>query len=141
MAGEGLASTPKHTWRSGFKKREVGSPDPAAQPPKCPECASNRVWKDGLRHNGNGPVQRWLCRECGYRFSEASSKTSRASKISGNFEPIDRLDTQILFTSSSLLPNRRVCVSEAGAKNLAEVETRKKWTAGATKPDPETIKG
>ncbi|MEM2935981.1 MAG: tyrosine-type recombinase/integrase [Candidatus Bathyarchaeia archaeon] len=91
-------------------------------PPKCPECQSTRVWKDGLRQNGNGPIQRWLCRECGYRFSEGSSKTSRSSKISGNFEPIDRLDTQILFRPSALSLNRQVCETlVAGSKNLAEV--------------------
>jgi len=38
--------------------------------PRCPECGSNRVWKDGVRRTREGPIQRWLCRECGYRFSE-----------------------------------------------------------------------
>jgi len=41
--------------------------------PRCPECGSNRVWKDGLRYTGEGPVQRWLCRDCGFRFSESKS--------------------------------------------------------------------
>ncbi len=36
------------------------------QNPNCPECKSPRTWKDGLR----GEVQRWLCRECGVRFSD-----------------------------------------------------------------------
>jgi len=38
----------------------------------CPECKSKRLWKDGLRQTGNGPVQRWLCRDCGLRFSEST---------------------------------------------------------------------
>lgn len=38
----------------------------------CPQCASQRIWKDGLRYIKNGEVQRWLCRNCGFRFSESS---------------------------------------------------------------------
>jgi transcription initiation factor TFIIIB Brf1 subunit/transcription initiation factor TFIIB len=33
----------------------------------CPECGSTRFWRDGFRENGK---QRYLCRSCGYRFSE-----------------------------------------------------------------------
>ena len=46
------------------------------QPPKqhlpsCPLCLSNRIYKDGMRYLSNGAiVQRWLCRDCNYRFSE-----------------------------------------------------------------------
>ena len=42
--------------------------------PKCPECSSSRVWKDGLRHpkEGSSPIQRYLCRSCGLRFSETT---------------------------------------------------------------------
>jgi len=35
----------------------------------CPECGSVRLWRDGLRYTEGGPVQRWLCRNCGYRFT------------------------------------------------------------------------
>ena len=36
---------------------------------KCPECGSERVWKDGIRYTRLGDVQRYLCRNCSYRFS------------------------------------------------------------------------
>ena len=37
----------------------------------CPECGSTKLFKDGKRHLGSGDkVQRFLCRTCGYRFSE-----------------------------------------------------------------------
>jgi transposase-like protein len=40
---------------------------------KCPECGSTRVWRDGLRYLAKGGVvQRWYCRDCGYRFSYGS---------------------------------------------------------------------
>ena len=36
---------------------------------KCPQCGSERVWKGGVRYTPSGEVQRYLCRECCYRFS------------------------------------------------------------------------
>jgi len=40
----------------------------------CPQCGSNRIFKDGLRpaHN-DSIVQRWVCRDCYYRFSDGGS--------------------------------------------------------------------
>ncbi|MGD0202504.1 MAG: hypothetical protein ABSC20_01190 [Candidatus Bathyarchaeia archaeon] len=35
----------------------------------CPECGSQRSYRDGIRYNRLGEIQRYLCRECGYRFS------------------------------------------------------------------------
>jgi integrase len=36
----------------------------------CPECGSTRLYRDGFRQLSDGSsVQRWLCRQCGYRFS------------------------------------------------------------------------
>ncbi|MGB9854835.1 MAG: tyrosine-type recombinase/integrase [Candidatus Bathyarchaeales archaeon] len=41
--------------------------------PSCPECGSTRLYRDGLRYLADGEaVQRWLCRNCGFRFSENS---------------------------------------------------------------------
>ncbi|RLI41618.1 hypothetical protein DRO59_06470 [Candidatus Bathyarchaeota archaeon] len=37
---------------------------------KCPECGYERVYKDGLRYTRHGIVQRYLCKNCGYRFSQ-----------------------------------------------------------------------
>ncbi len=42
----------------------------------CPECGSKKVWKDGFRYVGNMAIQRFLCRVCGYRFSEPSAKVN-----------------------------------------------------------------
>jgi integrase/DNA-directed RNA polymerase subunit RPC12/RpoP len=42
----------------------------AENKPVCPECGSERLYKDGLRYLSNGQtVQRYLCRDCGFRFS------------------------------------------------------------------------
>ncbi|MBM4401254.1 MAG: hypothetical protein FJ045_04810, partial [Crenarchaeota archaeon] len=38
---------------------------------KCPECGGSKLYRDGMRYLSSGEaVQRWLCRDCGYRFSE-----------------------------------------------------------------------
>ena len=54
---------------SEWKSDVSGQP---AQPPiKCPECNSTKTWKAGLRYAQHGIIQRYLCRSCGYRFSDS----------------------------------------------------------------------
>jgi len=65
----------ERTRQSGYNNGKSGSSgqDPVAQPPippKCPECTSQRVWRDGMRRTSVSDVQRWICRSCGYRFSQ-----------------------------------------------------------------------
>jgi len=67
QASEGAYSA-KHV-----KNGKSAKPSRMHQPPICcPECGSRRVWKDGVRHTRLKPVQRWLCRSCGFRFSEST---------------------------------------------------------------------
>ena len=35
----------------------------------CPEYNGSRIYKDGFRYINEGQVQRFLCRDCGFRFS------------------------------------------------------------------------
>jgi len=78
---------------------------------KCPECHSNKIWKDGKRKTRNGLIQRYICRDCDYRFSESS----------------------ILSIKSYNSGGRQVCAYETKvAKNLAKVEPLKNGLAGAT---------
>ncbi|MCD6241393.1 site-specific integrase [Candidatus Bathyarchaeota archaeon] len=63
-----------------FTKKTNKQPIPTAQlseGPLCPECGSRRVWKDGLRYTSVGAIQRYICRECGYRFSESPMEKPR----------------------------------------------------------------
>lgn len=54
-----------------FFKGFFSSRGPQLQPPtSCPRCNSKRVWKDGFRKTMHGRVQRYLCRDCGCRFSK-----------------------------------------------------------------------
>jgi integrase len=61
-------------------------PSKRSSPPWCPECGSSRLYKDGLRYTNEGPKQRFLCRDCGYRFSEPSVKGKVSDQIRG-FKP------------------------------------------------------
>jgi integrase/predicted RNA-binding Zn-ribbon protein involved in translation (DUF1610 family) len=71
---------------------------------KCPECGSERLYRDGLRRLADGSqTQRWLCRDCGFRFSERRLNNGGKDLKSG----------------SALNLNCRVGASESGAKNSA----------------------
>jgi integrase len=101
----------------------------AIDQPLCPLCNSNRVWKDGLRYSKGGEVQRFICRDCGYRFSQCKhlQNTSRSS----------------LNRPFALTLDRRVGASELkGAKNLVKVESRtRNQAAGATTLSKAELKG
>jgi len=84
---------------------------------KCPECDSEKLYRDGLRYGRDGAQrQRWLCRVCGYRFSEKIYKQSETNS------------------------NCQICVSET--KNL-DSATETKTVAGdkRLKPLPIEAKG
>ena len=102
---------------------------------RCPECGSQRVWKAGIRYTPYGEIQRYLCRNCAYRFSH--------SEGSEPFEPHQKVHRQILNCGSAIPFSRQVCVSQTKAMiNLAEVETRtQEKAAGATVTDQATMKG
>ena len=72
--------------------------------PKCPQCGANLAYKDGIRYTRNGEIQRYSCRNCGYRFSENSNK------------------------QCSTKDNRQICAIMK-AKNLADA-TETKTVAG-----------
>ena len=100
------------------------------QVPTCPECDSTKTWKDGTRLTEQGKIQRYCCRDCGYRFSKTNSNCLNAPK---NVQINHRM---ALNTSSSLISNCQICVSDGEMKNLAKVETK---TETRTSPIAEKI--
>lgn len=128
-------------------KLDLGQGSTGTSPP-CPECGSQRTWKDGRRQTNNGVLQRYLCRDCGYRFTDPRLKQAQ--------KPIRSLETAAkdekpqgnkLKSPLGLLFNCRGCDEpfwealtgpNGLVQTLAEVESRKgKWAAGAT----ENLKG
>ncbi len=79
---------------------------------KCPQCGSERLYRDGLRYlNNNTSVQRWFCRDCGCRFSERKA--------------LQKNLCESINSSNDIFSTRQVCdcLTEA-SKNLTTVETR-----------------
>ncbi len=51
----------------------------------CPQCDSKSIDRDGFRYStSEKPVQRFLCKNCGYRFSQHNSFNSNSAKTSGS---------------------------------------------------------
>ena len=129
----------EHIKQNHCKEGKLKPEIPAAQPPKCPQCNSQKLWRDGLRYKNNEqPIQRWLCRDCALRFSNPYRSLSERS------EHVSTLHTKSSYTHRALPFHRLVCVTEAeGTKNLAE-ETTVKSEAEARQPTTitnTTIKG
>jgi integrase len=92
----------------------------------CSECGSTRLYRDGLRYLSEGEaVQRWLCRDCGYRFSE---------------RPLQKSPEWSINTPSALESNNQLCVLDKKAKKLDEAQELK-TCAGLEKATEQTIKG
>ena len=79
----------------------------------CPECGSSKYYKDGLRPTNEGQIQRFLCRDCGYRFSEKSYKECQTNS------------------------NRQICVLKK-AKNLGTAQKHKFCVGDIKKVDADT---
>ena len=142
------------TWQKvGQKSRKSADAEPPTQPPiKCPECGSSRIWKNGFRYarsetGGEIAIQRFICRDCGRRFSE---DTALGSWMGSN--PIREKDTRPskpylhpnrhFFNLSSGSSTCQVGVTKTeGTKNLSRQRTRRKRAAGATELSTADIKG
>lgn len=122
--------------KSGFNNSERTISDPAAQLPKqpqpyCPECGSNHTWHDGILKTDDGDVQRYLCCECGLRFSDINKRPNHAS---------GRSSSKILCSTNNRAQACQVCATSREAKNLATV-INKKTTNGLTREATSNIKG
>jgi len=60
--------------------KPYGSNGPEVQ---CPSCSSKRLFKDGWRKLSDGSkAQRYLCRDCGYRFTDPSHRNGKIHEAS-----------------------------------------------------------
>lgn len=85
---------------------------------KCPECASQRLYKDGVRQTNLGEVQRYLCRDCGYRFSDPKSKGSKSFNMTSSKGFICQIGAEPF--------------AHGQVRNLAAIEPLNEGQAGAT---------
>jgi len=90
--------------------------------PKCTQCGSVRAYKDGWRDLAIGKaVQRWLCRECGYRFSVGQVQNNPNKNVKQTI-------------------NHQVCVLKE-AKNLTATESKTVAGDRKTSIDHQALKG
>jgi integrase len=82
---------------------------------KCPRCGSSKLWKNGLRYfeEQDQMIQRWICRDCGYRFTE---------------RPLQKSHEWSINNPSALALKHQICALK-DAKNL-EPQTENKTVAG-----------
>jgi integrase len=85
----------------------------------CPECGSELLYRDGLRYTGQGSsVQRFLCRSCGYRFSDPDSHVEQFKSNS--------------FKSCQTHYKHQVCAILQDAKNLSTVKEKQTFAGEQT---------
>ena len=81
--------------------------------PPCPECGGKKAWRDGLRRQMfGGQIQRWLCRDCGLRFSDPGD----IEKAKEAVETVERIESKLLKSPDDIVSSRQICVKET--KNL-----------------------
>jgi len=86
--------------------------------PSCPQCGSKKLWRDGNYNIFDQKIQRWLCRECGYRFSDKNALQKAKTAI----EIVLTVDTKPLKSQPDIVETSQICVTET--KNLeAEPQT------------------
>jgi integrase/predicted RNA-binding Zn-ribbon protein involved in translation (DUF1610 family) len=90
---------------------DTSSNEPSAESIVCPECGSKMLYRAGLRYLEDGnTVQRWLCRHCGYRFTDPKALREKPYWYINNAR------------HSSL--DRQICALDRRVGNLAISGTR-----------------
>jgi integrase/ribosomal protein L37AE/L43A len=109
------ASSPDCMFGSKAGSKSCKSPPEgdAGASPLCPHCHSKKVWRDAFRYSVNGDkIQRWLCRDCGLRFSDPNDVQKSREAV----ESVETIETKSLKSRSDKVFTRQICVTET--KNL-----------------------
>lgn len=112
------------------------SENEALNGPRCPECGSARLYKDGLRYLADGTsVQRYLCRDCGYRFSWPQVQSPARQHKSKN------LKTESGLTFNRCSSRALALLEQSGMGPMSGLEENGQWAAGATSEAKTDVKG
>jgi integrase len=91
-----------------------------------------------MRYVPSGAIQRFICRDCGFRFSEKNCHESDVS----HREPLQKASGWRINRSADIASKRQTSRTLARGTTLAEVQSRnQEKAAGATISNPATIKG
>jgi integrase/predicted RNA-binding Zn-ribbon protein involved in translation (DUF1610 family) len=93
---------------------------------QCPQCGSVKLYKDGMRCTAEGPVQRFLCRDCGFRFSESKIKLDISSQTSETLDSRKHNHKQGIVTVKHAVKETFdnlpfFCSKDVGSHNLSSV--------------------
>ena len=94
---------------------------------KCPQCKSCKTWKDGNRYHLNKKIQRYLCRDCGYRFSESNVEFNIAVQDSKLLHSSSDLTEQVI---SSRKPIIKKCLDSSlllSSKNVGSQSSKPQY--------------
>jgi len=95
-------------YKWGFMAEEV---------PKCPKCASQRIWKYGSRRTELGVLRKFLCPQCGHVWEvQALEVQSVAPEL---FRPIMKLMERAVGDAERGVPVRQRGFEEFDAKTVA----------------------
>ena len=86
---------------------------------QCPECGGERVWKDGIRYVREDQVQRYLCRSCGYRFSEPKVKVNVTGQVFERSKPHNNLTHNVVSELDFSFKEPRDNFSLLGSEDVA----------------------
>ena len=87
----------------------------------CPQCGSRRIYRDGMRYIASSrSVQRWLCRDCGYRFSEK--------------KPLQENQDWQINSADTIVSPSQVCELLQESKNLTETAPQETAQRESTEP-------
>ena len=89
---------------------------------QCPSCGGERIWKDGIRYTRGGLVQRYLCRSCGYRFSESKVELNVTGQVFERSKPHNDLTHNVVSKLGFPLKEPRDDFSLLGSEDVASHE-------------------
>jgi integrase/predicted RNA-binding Zn-ribbon protein involved in translation (DUF1610 family) len=98
----------------GKSESAEGSAGASSQIPHCPKCGSEKLWRDGQRAIYSEVIQRWLCKNCGFRFSDPEQLAAFRSMMA-KLQPKKEENKHIKSNADKLF-TRQICVTET--KNL-----------------------
>ena len=77
--------------KAGSKSCKLPSDEDTGTSSLCPQCGSKNIWRDGTRSQMFGDkIQRWLCRDCGSRFSDPSDVKQEEA-----VETVEMIETEL----------------------------------------------
>lgn len=90
---------------------------------KCPECGGSKLYRDGIRYlNDGSQAQRWLCRSCGYRFSQPKVNVNVSGKLNKTLNPGPNLLKSSIINRSFAFQERADDSSFSGRKDVGSHE-------------------